>query len=182
MKIAISGPQCTGKTTLLEQISKDDTFKDFKIIKEVVRTIKKRWEKKGEIFEFNRSGDKKSQIAILEEHHRNTLNLKNPHYITDRCSWDAFTYATYNYISGHFSFEEWVSFKEVFIETISSYDLIIYLPTGLIPMKDDSIRDIDVSFQEEIGKLFMEIAKEYKIKFILFDSLENRVEYLKSLL
>lgn len=174
MKIALSGPQCTGKTTLLNQIAeKYGNELDIKI--EVVRSIKKRWEEEGREFKFNKYGDFDSQMAIFEEHHRNVL-FNNNHVVTDRCSWDAFTYATYNYLKGDFTYDQWKQFERAFEDTIGEYDEIIYLPPGLIEMQSDGVRDIDTNFQHEIGKLFKEIASTYDVSYYSSNDLSKRLE------
>lgn len=179
MKVAISGAQCTGKTTLMRQIIDSGLFEDYKIIPEVVRSIKKRVEK--DHFEFNKSGDFKSQEMILAEHHRNVLRYEN--LITDRGALDAFVYATQNYLDGRFTFKEWKTFEMIFTQTVGSYDVIIYLPVGLIPMESDGVREVDEEYQEKIHNTFMWIFKKYGIEYVLMnDPLEERFDVLKGFL
>ena len=166
MRIAISGPQCTGKTTLLTRIGDEleNNEREIKgspivVIKEVVRTLKTA---RGGKLSINRNADVDSQQAILIAHHKNAL--RNPNMVTDRCSWDAFVYATYNYLKGDFTYFEWQVFEEMFLDTIYLYDTIFYLPIGIIPMIGDGVRDEDLKFQQEIDGLFRTIARKYKLK------------------
>ena len=178
MKIGISGTQCTGKTTLLDKILKSELFEKYTLIPEVVRSLKK---EKGEAFEFNKSGDFDSQEAILSTHHRNCLKHKD--FITDRCAWDAFAYATKNYLDGKFSFKEWKVFEMIFITSMNEYDLLIYLPTNLIELEDDGVRSVDKEYREEMHDMFMWIAERYNLEYILLnDPLEDRLEIVASLL
>lgn len=179
MKISLSGAQCTGKTTLINQIENDTEFlKEFVIIKEVVRTIKK---KEGAKFEFNKSNDFDSQEMILAEHHRNTLKYDN--FITDRGSLDAFAYATKNYLDGKFTFREWKLFESCFNNTQHRYDIVFYLPIDIIPMEDDTVRDTDTTYQTEIHNIFMWIIAEYNVSVIILnDPLDERFDVLKGIL
>ncbi len=179
MKIAISGPQCVGKTTLINSIA-EKYGDEIVIYKEVVRAIKKRWAEKGKEFRFNEVGDFDSQMAIFEEHHRNVL-YSDDIVLTDRCAWDAFVYATYNYLKGDFTFQEYKKFEEIFVETIELYDLIIYLPPGLLDLQSDGVRSASISFQHSIGELFIKIADQYDIECDVFDELDGRVEHFSEI-
>jgi len=178
MKISLSGAQCTGKTTLMKQIEESGIFEDTILIKEVVRTIKERM---GEGFEFNKSGDFDSQEMILAEHHRNVLRHKS--FVTDRGAFDAFAYATKNYMDGKFTFREWKIFETIFGNTQSKYDVTFYLPIGMIPMEDDNVRDTDVEYQQQMHEIYMWIAEEYGVELIILnDPLEERFEIFKAIL
>lgn len=179
MRISLSGAQCTGKTTLMSQIENaPELFEKFTLIKEVVRTIK---EREGDNFEFNKSGDFKSQEMILAEHHRNVL--RHNCFITDRGAFDAFAYATKNYMDGKFTFREWKIFETIFGSTQSKYDVTFYLPIGMIPMEDDSVRDTDIEYQKQMHEIYMWIAAEYGIELIILnDPLDERFEVFKGIL
>lgn len=180
MNISISGAQCTGKTTLLNEIEENMPEGEFVLIKEVVRTIKSRWESQGKKFSFNRSGDFNSQMAVFEEHHRNVLYNRRS-VITDRSSLDALVYSIYNYRHGEFSFQEYDQFEKVFEKTFLEYDAFIYMPIGLISMKADGIRDIDISFQEEIDRIYRKVADYYAIELIELP-LDNRLSRVNTII
>jgi len=179
MRIALSGAQCTGKTTLMNKILQTpELFGDFHLIPEVVRSIKA---KEGESFEFNKSGDVRSQELILTTHHRNVQQFEK--LVTDRCALDAFAYATYNYWDGKFTFKEWALFEQIFIRTIKHYNVIFYLPIGMIPLKEDGVRNTDAEFQEAIDKIFKWVIKQYNLEIVILnDPLEQRFDVLKGML
>lgn len=163
MRISISGPQCTGKTTLLNEIEECSELREFTLIKEVVRTLKKA---SGGKLDINKSSDFVSQEAILTEHHKNSI-IRDM-MITDRGSLDAFVYATYNYLKGGFTFSEWAYFEDLFLSTINRYDAVIYLPANLIKMEEDGVRATDLTFQQDIHILFLKIIDEYKLGELVF--------------
>lgn len=180
MKIALSGVQCTGKTTLMNQIigESETTFAGYELIPEVVRSIKARM---GENFEFNKSSSFESQDLILTEHHRNVLQFEN--LVTDRCAVDAFAYATKNYTDGLFTFSQWKHFREIFLNTVGAYDVIIYLPIGMIPLEDDGVRSIDQEYQEEMDGIFQWVFKQYNVEHVILnDPLEHRFEVAKGII
>lgn len=174
LQIGISGPQCSGKTTLIKEILNDKyLISNYKVIPEIVRSIKLRM---GKDFKFNEIGDFSSQKIILEEHHRNIV--KHPKLITDRCALDAFVYATVNYCDGKFSYREWAHFEKIFLATIHKYDYIFYLPP-VIPLEDDGVRSLDIEFRERVHKMFMQIATQYVVNLTPMNSLDGRLDQVK---
>jgi len=85
--ISISGPQCCGKSTILNALKESKAFQGFTFIDEPVRRLVKELGIK-----INKDATYEDQMIILQEHHRNTLRYSD--YITDRSALDAFTYAT----------------------------------------------------------------------------------------
>lgn len=173
MKIALSGAQCSGKTTLINEMKKCPVFKDYVFFDEVVRSLKKERD-----IRINRDADYLSQILILEKH---LENLETENFVTDRCLLDAFTYATYLTRKGLYSKEEWSVFRELFIRGIYRYDKI-YLLDSNIPFEKDGFRDSDKIFREDISKLFFDILKDFQINFIFLEgSLQERLNVVINL-
>lgn len=152
MKICISGPQCSGKSTLMKALGNIEMFVDHHFIDEPVRKLVA---EKG--IKINKIADYESQMMILEEHHRNTYR----HYslITDRGALDAFTYATWSYLKGDYSYKEWADFSDIFQKTMRRYDRIFILPP--LEMKNDGFRSLDINWQNEIANLMEDIANEW---------------------
>ncbi len=167
MRIAISGSQCVGKSTLLKSIEQSGYFdKDFFFCKEVVRTLMSKGIK------INKEADHYSQLSILEQHYINALQY--PNLITDRCSVDAFVYATWNYLQGKFTYKEHKEHRELFEANLHKYHRFFYLPPEF-PMIEDGVRDIDVNFQQDIHNLFLTIYQDYMVTpIILTGSVEER--------
>jgi nicotinamide riboside kinase len=157
MKIAISGSQCVGKTTLLNAIENNLTsFKGYNLLREIVRTLMNQGVK------INKGADHNSQMRILEAHYKNILTY--PKFITDRCAVDAFVYATWDYIQGHYTYQEHKQHEEVFLSCIQSYDLFFYLPVEF-PLQKDGVRSEDIEYRKQIDKLFLVIYDRYGIQF-----------------
>jgi len=174
MRIGISGAQCTGKTTLLKAISADAKLSQVPLLMEVVRSLV------AEGVKINREADHSSQMAILERHYKNVLT--NNTFFTDRCSLDAFVYATHGYLNGKFTLKEHWEHEFLFLKTIPFYTHVFLLPP-LGFLERDGVRDTDMRYQEEIHNLFNVIAKNYGIRFTtIIGSTEERVEKINHVL
>lgn len=173
MRIALSGAQCSGKTTLINEMKNHPKFKDYVFFDEVVRTLKK---EKG--IQVNKNADYASQILILEKH---LENLEMEKFVTDRCLLDAYTYATYLTHKGLYSEKEWLDFRKLFMQGIYWYDRI-YLLDSNIPFQGDGFRDTDEVFREDISKLFLKILKDFQIDFVFLEgSLQERLNTVVNL-
>jgi len=167
MKIAISGSQGVGKSTLMAKIEDMHIPERYVFIKEIVRTLKNQGIK------INRDADYFSQCKILEEHYKNTLRYES--FITDRCAVDAFVYATYDYLNGKYTFEQYKQFENIFLECIRQYNIFYFLPVEF-EIEKDGVRDIDKQYQKEINDLFITIYKKYEIRYeILTGTIEERL-------
>lgn len=85
MFIALSGAQCTGKTTLLNALRNDKNFYNrFTFVDEIVRTL----QKKG--FKINEAGTDETQMAVMNTHVEN-IDLPGD-VLVDRCALDCMAY------------------------------------------------------------------------------------------
>lgn len=149
MKISISGPQCCGKTTTLGALKTQKALEGYTFIEEPIRRLVR---EKG--IKINKDASFDDQILILQEHHLNILRYDR--FVTDRSALDAFTYATYDYIHGKYSFSQWKQFKDIFDECMKHYDRVFLLEP--LPMKDDGFRSLDIQWQKETYNLMYDIA------------------------
>lgn len=164
-KIVISGVQSTGKTTLINFIESDPLGKLFDIEKEIVRKLK---------VPINKASSHEGQMAILEAHYHNCLQSRDKPMITDRGAIDAFVYATYNYLSGGFTFFEHEQHRKVFEACIPYYTHFFYLPIEFDAVSD-SVRDTDEVYREDLASLYETIYKRYGINHIpLVGSVKER--------
>ena len=87
MKIALSGAQGVGKTTILNKMIEDPYFKNYEISKEAIRNLVKEFN-----IGINKLGNNESQLLIANAHYQNTF--KGPQFITDRWLLDCFVFTT----------------------------------------------------------------------------------------
>ena len=84
MKIAFTGAQSTGKTTLLQAVKSNEEFRyKYEFIDEITR----RMVKKG--LKINEAGGNTTQLLIMNEHIKNLLYQN---VIMDRCVLDGVVY------------------------------------------------------------------------------------------
>lgn len=153
MKIAISGSQNTGKTTLLNLLKQEGGVV---FLTEIVRQLVT------EGILINKNADHRSQCLILEQHYRNCLKYDS--FVTDRGAIDAFVYATQNFLDRKFSFQEHKEHETLFLSSLPYYDYHFYLPPlGFI--EDDGVRSNDQAYQKDIDRIFKTVYKRYNIPF-----------------
>lgn len=179
MIITFSGPQSSGKTTLLNYLS--DRNPDFKFIPEVTRYIKRKY-----ALPINEQGSILTQMMIMTQHVANAYNVNNNqsiNVILDRCSIDGLIYT-------HWLCENGLdmsaySFAQTMHElTVSKYDVIfVTSPEGVL-LDDDGERSIDVDFRNGIIKLFDEHFSTHKYDnvVVLKGSVKERLQTIKETL
>lgn len=167
MKIAISGAQGVGKTTVINVLEND---KKFTVFKNVVRNIASRGNK------INDDGDIDTQCRVLESHLSNLD--KDGDCIYDRCLWDWFVFTTYLYCHDQINEGEFRVFKNIFKNNINRYDLIFYIPPEF-DLVDDGVRSMNEEFREEIVNLFEEVANLYGLNYFeVRGTVEERINFI----
>lgn len=173
VRVAISGAQSTGKTTLLNALRESADFKDGKFYDEITRQIKERG------FKINEQGTDATQLEIMREHKRRVQADDSGLVIFDRCSLDGLVYTQYLYNKGQVSKETLDEATRVFEETISSWDAIFFLRPEF-EIVDDGVRSVNVEFHRNIVFLFDHFIEKYKLQVIqLTGSVEDRVQQFK---
>ena len=144
MRIAFSGVQCTGKTTLINAMAEMKMFKNFQVIKESVRSLKA----KG--YQINEDGNDDTQLAVMNAH---IMNLIPDNTIIDRCSLDGLCYGEYSYNHGKVT-EDTLNFcRKVWELTQDEYDIIFYLRPEF-DMVEDGTRSVNSEFRDETLNIF----------------------------
>ncbi len=156
MKIAITGAQSTGKSTLLNYLKKDEDLKGFEFIEELTRQIAA----KG--VDINEDGGNFTQIFTVTIHAENIIKK---HFISDRCALDALVYTKWLYDNE--KVDKWMlEYAEgVAKEVLPRYDYIYYLPAE-IPIEDDGVRSSDKSFRDEILELFEYYIEKFELPIV----------------
>src|SRR6056300_236144 len=167
MRIAFTGAQSTGKTTLLNALKADEAFRyKYEFIDEITR----RMQKKG--LKINEAGGNTTQLLIMNEHIKNLL-YENA--IMDRCAIDGVVYTHWLYKQNKVEKWVWDYSVDVFTHYVNNYDIIFYLKPEF-DIVDDGVRSVDVSFRDEIVELFDRYIKHVRIPVItLSGTVEERL-------
>jgi nicotinamide riboside kinase len=171
MKLAFTGAQSTGKTTLLKELKRDP---DFSLKYDFRDEITRRMQKKG--LSINESGNDITQLLIMNSHIKNSL-IDN--VIMDRCALDGLVYTDWMYRKG--KIQQWVIeyADNVFKMLIDRYDYIFYLVPEF-DIEDDGVRSTDIDFRNEIVILFEQYIKAWNIPVIkLTGTVEQRLNKIK---
>lgn len=173
VRVAFSGAQSTGKTTLLNALRESADFKDGKFWDEITRQIKEQG------FEINEQGTDATQLKIMQEHKRRVTVEDSGLVIFDRCSLDGLVYTQFLYNKGQVSKDTLDEATKVFEETISSWDAIFFLRPEF-EIVDDGVRSVNVEFHRNIVFLFDHFIEKYNLQVIqLTGSVEDRVNQFK---
>ena len=168
MKIAFTGAQSTGKTTLLQAVKSNEEFRyKYEFIDEITR----RMVKKG--LKINEAGGNTTQLLIMNEHIKNLLYQN---VIMDRCVLDGVVYTDWLHWEGKVQTWVWEYAKNVFDHYVNRYDVIFYLKPEF-DIVDDGVRSVDISFRDEIVQRFERYIKHVKVPIItLSGTVEQRLE------
>lgn len=147
MLISFSGPQSSGKSTLLNLMQELSPAWNF--IPEITRLVKREYD-----LPINESGGDITQTMIMGEHLRNAYIKRDSVTILDRCSLDGIVYTHWLSDKRKVSMGTYSHARYVFDNTINKYDAIIYTSPHDVPIVDDGERSINIEFREEITDLF----------------------------
>lgn len=178
MLIALSGAQCTGKTTLLSAMRNDPSIgPNFTFVDEIVRTLQKRG------FKINEAGDDATQFAVMEEHaHNCELHGNTKNTLVDRCALDGMVYTIWLWRHHKISRKTYHECYKMFLDTIMKYDIIFYL-TPEFDIIPDGTRSTNDSFREEVVEIFEMLIKEFSLTVVrLTGSVDERMGAIKKIL
>ena len=173
MKIAISGVQCTGKSTVLKELQKMPELSGYEFVFEGIRNLKNQ----GKI-KINEDGNDYTQIVIANFHKDNLLK---ENVVLDRCILDCYAYSLYSYQKGMISKGTLDKVSEIYNETVNQYDVILYLRPEF-EMIEDGVRSLNKEFRDKVLENFESLIKDLKNVVVLSGTVENRVNQFKAVL
>jgi len=186
MNITFTGPQCSGKTTLLKQMKQTSGIMDqFFYIEEVTRLVKR---------EFNvgineEGANDITQLLIINKELENLFKFKKEllwssceGIIHDRCLLDGFLYTKYFYDKKLVSKEVCEQAYWYWNKFYKKYDIFLYPDPSDVKLVDDGERSINNNFRNDMIEYFEQYITEYPIKdkvFRLKGTVEERMEQIK---
>ena len=163
MIFSFTGAQCTGKTTLLKHLYKENGDYPFVFVPEVTRLIRREYN-----MPINESGDDLTQMLIMTEHVRNIFRdradhiVRGVHQILDRCALDGIVYSHYLLDKGKINRATYDACDLIYKKLINKYDVIFYTSHKDVELVDDGERSVDKIFREDIIGLF-DMYMQYNI-------------------
>ena len=148
MLISFTGAQCTGKSTLLGRMLRDDQLRKCTFIKEVTRKVAA----KG--ISINDCGDNTTQLFILSEHLNN--HYLNGCVVLDRCIIDGYLYTRWLFEQG--KVDKWVLdyAHELHTHLINRLHVVFYTEPDDIKLEDDGQRSVCPEFRNDILNMYEE--------------------------
>lgn len=160
MRIAVTGSQCTGKSTFI-----NDFLNRWPMYKRPEKTYRDIIKEKN--LNLNRTGDRDSQQIILEALCEQAESNKDEEFcIHDRCVIDNLAYTCWLAAKG----QGGVTGNDVTATIIQArqalkhYDVIFFLPisnTSPIPVEPKDNRDIDIEYRLEIDQFLKAFNLDY---------------------
>ena len=184
MIFSFTGAQCTGKTTLLKHLYKENGDYPFVFIPEVTRLVKREYN-----MPINESGGDLTQMLIMTEHVRNIFRdradyiVRGIHQIFERCALDGIVYSYYLLNEGKISRSTFDACELIWKKLKDRYDVIFYTSPDDVKLVDDGERSIDIKFRENIINLFNMYMESYKGEIVtLRGSVKERLKSIKETL
>jgi len=177
MRLAITGPQNTGKTTFLKDflLAFPHYFSFKRTYRDIIRENK---------LKVNREATENGQRLIRDFLYRQIKENKKKNVIFDRCVLDNWVYSYYQYEAGKFSEVFIKESEKIMFDSLKYLDALIFIPAGIsIPLTKEYLRDTDAFFIDDINRLFIskiiDIARKSKIKIIVICG--NRKDRIKQI-
>jgi hypothetical protein len=150
MRIAVIGPQNTGKSTFIEDFL--HAFPSYSTPSDTYRDVV---HEKGLL--INQHTSEESQRAILEFLKTQAEQFKATDAIFDRCLIDNWVYTKYQHLKGKIK-DEFVQETEGYLlDHLAQFDALVFIPTVTgVALVNDELRDIDRSFIDGVNRLFID--------------------------
>jgi len=179
MKIAVIGPQNTGKSTFINDFL--NKFDSYKTPEENYRDLVNR---KG--LSINQKTTEESQRLIRDFIYEQLLNNKEDRIIFDRCIIDNYIYTLAQVEKGLIREGFLKETENMMYASLSYIDSLIFIPTSAsVQIVDDNFRDTDTMFIDYINKMFIEtlldISSKNPIKIItITGDRDSRIQEITS--
>lgn len=190
MNITFTGPQCSGKTTLLKLMKRTSGICDqYFYIDEVTRLVKREFS-----VAINEEGANDiTQLLIINKELENLFRYKKEllwdrceGVVHDRCLLDGLVFTEYFYHKGLVSQAVWSQALQYWMKYNHKYDIIFYPDPHEIKLEDDGERSTNKEFRDTIidmyeGYYLNQFQWKEKVH-ILKGTVEERMEQIKIVL
>ena len=181
MRIAVIGPQNTGKSTFVKDFLKE--FSHYVTPKETYRDV---IEKNGLI--VNQKSTLESQRDIRDFMFGQLRHNTEYNIIFDRCMIDNYVYTRAQYEKGEIP--KWFvdETESMMRDSLRTADMYLFIPTSVsVPLVADGTRDIDTAYIDTVNELFLCTLFYFSRSFgitvkVISGSAKVRIEKAKKLI
>lgn len=180
MRLAVIGPQNTGKSTFIEDFV--GQFEKYKTPVETYRDVIRE-----NNLDINQKATEATQKIIRDFLFEQITKNTKPNILFDRCVIDNYVYSLALYDEGKVSLEFLNETFNMIMKHLEFLDGLIFIPTAVsVKLVDDNLRDIDTKFIDKVNRLFTKtlflIAKQKPTEiFVVSGSREERMELSKDI-
>lgn len=149
MRLAVIGPQNTGKSTFIQDFVK--TFPHYTTPVETYRDVIKR--KK---LAVNQQSSEHNQKVIRDFLYDQICHNREPNILFDRCVIDNYVYSLALYEKKQASLEFLNETFDLAVKHLDSLDGIIFIPSAVsVKLVNDDLRDIETKYIDQINRFFI---------------------------
>lgn len=149
MRVAVIGPQNTGKSTFLSDLQK--ALPHFHIPAETYRDVIRK-----NNLPINQMTGTESQRLIRDFIMQQVASATGP-TLFDRCLIDNYVYTCYAHTQGNIDNNFLTETEEFLHKTAREIDLYLFVPSALsVPLVADDLRDVTPGYVDTINRLFIE--------------------------
>ena len=174
MRIAFSGAQGVGKSTICEQLKNKlisiKPNKNIAVIGNISRYLIKQYKINTDVKSNN-----EDYYLYIAEYIKRLLNTEADIIINDRTLLDSMAHQLYN---NNASSNYYAMLREIVRWYLRDIDYYFYIPIQF-EMDDDGVRYVDNHHQKEIDKMIMKLLKEFNVEYVvLHGNIENRINII----
>ncbi len=164
MRIAVVGPQNTGKTTFIKDFIQ--AFPEYVTPSKTYRDVVSQ-----QSLAINQGATVESQKVLIDFYRDQMVKNLEPNIIFDRCLIDGYAYSAYLKELGRFEESFIKEIYDLLYKHIDTIDMIVLIPTALsVGLVDDRLRDTDKTFIDAINRIFintlLEVSRKTKLKIV----------------
>lgn len=172
IKFALTGTHSSGKTTLVNELSKRKEFEGFEFFTERSKFLRDTLK-----VPLNEESKIIPQYIFLGERARELYHLGNS--LCDRSVYDVLAYTI---SSDAIDDEDKGAFINACLPLIKHYDCIFYVdPTG-VPIENNGLRDTNIVYREQVNGIILDLLSTHRPNnlVIVRGSVEERVNIVLS--